>query len=225
MTERLPAPDTARFPALASGDVRTLPPTQLIGRIHSQAGARPTAWNEFRRFGPTRSRFDHHPPQPRTHPDRAVLYGSPALPGVSGSTWPVLATCVVECFRDRGVIELSRDSPYFVLFRTVRQLNLLDVADSTWVTRAGGNAAISSGSRSDARTWARAIDAHYTGAHAVDGIVYTCSNIPPARSIVLWERARDALPERPLVHRPLSDASLRAELEVYATETGLGLAP
>lgn len=138
---------------------------------------------------------------------------------------PVLKTCVAECFRDRGVIELSRDTPYYALLGTVRPLRLLDVADSTWITRAGGNAAISAGLRSVARAWARAIYRHYTGPDAVDGIVYTCATIPPARSVALRERARDALPPRPVVHRPLADSALRAELEVYATDLGLGLAP
>jgi hypothetical protein len=225
VTERLPAPDTTKLPVLDGGDVRVLDRGQLIGRIHAQAGSRPSRWDEFRAFGPTTSRFDHQPPPRRVHPSRAVLYGAPALPGLAGPVTPVLATCLAECFRDRGVIELSRDSPYFAVFRTARAVRLLDLADTTWVTRAGGNAAISSGLRSVARQWARTIYRHYTGADAVDGLIDTCSNIPSARSLVLWERARDAVPARPLVHRPLADPSLRAELEVYATDLGLGLAP
>jgi hypothetical protein len=159
------------------------------------------------------------------HPTRAVLYGVPALPAPGTTVVPVLETCVAECYGERGVIELGRDSPYFALFGTRRQLRLLDVADSTWIPRAGGNAAISAGLRSVAREWARAVYRHYTGPDALDGIIYTCSTIPSARSVVLWERARDALPTRPALHLPLAAPALRAELEVYATHLGLGLVP
>ena len=225
MTERLPAPDGTRFPPLAPEDLRVLPVGTLLGRIHAQTGEHSSTWNRFREYGPTTSRFDHHPPPTRMHPTRAILYATPALPEPSKNALPVLATCVAECFRERGVIELGRDSPHFVLFRTIRQLRLLDVADSPWVSRAGGNAAISSGLRSTAREWARAIYRHYSGTQAVDGIFYTCSTIPAARSLALWERARDAVPDRPLIHLPLSDPALRAELEVYATDLDLGLLP
>ena len=225
MTERLPAPDRTRFPPLAPEDVRLLPAGTLLGRIHALTGERSSTWNRFREYGPTGSRFDHHPPPPRIHPTRAVLYAAPALPEPLGHGLPVLATCVAECFLERGVIELGRNSPHFVLFRTTRGLRLLDVAGSPWISRAGGNAAISSGLRSTAREWARAIYRHYSGTQAVDGIFYTCSTIPAARSVALWERARDAVPDRPLIHLPLSDPALRAELEVYASDLGLGLVP
>lgn len=222
MTERLPPPDTGRFPPLEGRDVRLLPRGQLIGRVHAQTGAHAMAWDEFRTFGPTTARFDHHPPPPRRHPTRAVLYGVPA-PTPSPAAMPVLRTCVAECYQERGAIELSRDSPYFVLFRLTRPLRLLDVSDGDWIVRAGGNAAISCGLRSAAREWARAIYRHYQGDEALDGVFYACSTIPPARSIALWERAGDAMPATPEVHRPLADPALRAELEVYASQLGLAL--
>lgn len=225
MTERLPQPDTAKFPPLEDGDVRCLRPGTLLGRVHAAAGRHPAAWDEFRAFGPTTSRFDHHPEPSRVHPTRAVMYAAPALRDADGAILPVLRTCLAECFRDRGVVELARDSPHFALFETTRELRLLDVADSLWITKAGGNAAISSGARSTARAWARAIYRHYKDADAVDGIIYTCSNIPVARSMVLWERAKDAVPVRPAGHHPLASAALRAEIEVYAHELNLGLLP
>lgn len=136
---------------------------------------------------------------------------------------PVLRICVAECFRDRGAIELSRNAPYYVLFRTTRPLRLLDVMDSDWVTLAGGNGAISTGLRSMSRDWARAIYRHYKGTQRVEGIHYGCSNIPPARSIALFERARSALPQKPDVHLPLTHPALRAELEHYANQLNLDL--
>ena len=90
-------------------------------------------------------------------------------------------------------------------------------------TLAGGNGAISTGLRSVARDWSRAIYRHYTGSKAVDGIFSTCSHLPPARNIVLFERAADALPSRPGLHLPLAHPALRAELEHYAHQLGLEL--
>lgn len=225
MTEQLPPPDTAAFPALESAHVRVLPAGALLGRIHAQSGPNPSHWNEFRHLGPTSARFDHHPPPRAHHPDRGILYAAPALPDATGEPMPVLRTCIAECFRDRGTVELSRGQPSFVLFRIVAPLRLLDLADSIWVTQAGGNAAISSGLRTRAREWSRAIYGHYRGADELHGIHYGCSTIPPARSVALFERALDALPRRPALHRPLNDPALRPEVEVYATQLRLDLLP
>lgn len=225
MTERLPPPDPALFPRLAAGHVHVLDPDRLLGRIHATAGRHPTAWRGFRFFGPTSARFDHHPPPPRRHPVRAVLYAVSTVIGRQDGQPPVLRTCVNEVFGDRGAVELSRDGPFFVLFRPVRPLRLLDLADSDWVARAGGNAAISSGLRSTARRWSRAIYRHYQAEDTVDGLLYVTSTMPPARSVVLFERAADALPARPLAHLPLTHPALRAELESYAADLHLHLLP
>lgn len=150
------------------------------------------------------------------------MYGSPNSARISATSQPILRTCLAEVYRDRGVIELARDRPYFALFDLARPLRLLDLADSRWVTEAGGNAAISSGLRSTARDWARAIYRHYPD---VDGVIYACSNIPAARSVALWERARSAVPRRPSLNRPLDDAALRPAIDTFATEMKLELDP
>jgi hypothetical protein len=221
VTERLPPPDVSLFPTLRPQHVRVLEPGHLLGRIHATSGRFPTAWSQFRFFGPLTARFDHHPP-PRGAHDRGVMYATAVLPARRRHALPVLRTCVAEVFGERGALELSRDAPFFVLFRLLRTVRLLDVADSDWVTLAGGNAAISSGARSRARDWSRAIYGHYDD---IDGVFYGCSAIPPARSVALYERATDALPRQPDAHLPLSHPSLRAELEVYATQLHLGLLP
>ncbi|MGH8890505.1 MAG: hypothetical protein ACRDV3_12235 [Acidothermaceae bacterium] len=225
MSEPLPAPDPHRFPKLQSRHLRVIETGTLLGRIHPQSGAHPSLWNEFRRFGPTRSRFDHQPPPAREHPQRAIFYAVPAMNDRRGKPVPVLRTCIAECFRDRGVAELRRDDPYFVLFRTIRPLRLLDLVDSDWVALAGGNGAISTGTRSTAREWSRAIYRHYTGEQAIDGLFYLCANVPVARTAAIFERGRRAVPPRPEAHLPLSHPSLRAELEIYATHLGLDLLP
>jgi hypothetical protein len=217
VSQRLSAPDTARFPTLAAAHVKTIPAGTLLGRIHWQGGLHPTTWDEFRRFGPTGSRFDHQPPPRSVHSSRGILYAAIRAPKAS-----ILETCVLECFQQRRVVELRRDDPYLVLFETTRELRLLNLASSNWITRAGGNAAISSGLRSMSRGWSRAVYRTYKD---VDGLYFPCSLNPPARSIALYERAVSALPARPLVHMPLTHASLRAELEAYASDYVLGLLP
>ncbi len=223
MTQRLGPPNPSRFPRLEPSHVRVLSPPELIGRIHFSAGVHGNRWNQFRRYGPTGSRFDHHPPPRREHPRRAVMYGGTPRPGIPADQAPLLQTAVLECFGAAGAVHLSEGAPYFVLFRPTRALRLLDVADSDWVARAGGNAAISSGPRAQARTWARAIYRHYTGEDAVDGLYYTTSSIPVARSVALWERAQDAMSPRPELYLPLNAPALRAELEVYAARLRLEL--
>lgn len=224
MTEHLPPPEVSRLPPLRRTHLRILAQGTLLGRIYPAAGAHPTSWDTFRAVGPTTARFDHHRGGiPSLDAERGILYAVPAVR--TPRRMPVLRTCLSECFAERGLVEPARDQAYFVLFRLVRPVRLLDVIDSTWITRAGGNAAICSGPRERARQWSRAIYDHYTGADAVDGIFYGCASIPDARAVALYERARDGLPARAAQHRPLDDPVLRAELEVYADELGLDLTP
>lgn len=221
MTERLPPPDVSRLPRLRAEHLREIGADVPLGRIYFAAGEFPTSWNSFRTFGPTRSRFDHHPRKRGVHPRHGVMYLAPALVDARGVTMSALQTALVECFRDLGVVDTVTGAPHFVLFRPVRPLRLLDLGDSAWVTQAGGNGAISSGPRGAARAWARAIYRHY-GAE-LDGVLYPSSNLPPARAVALWERGRDALPERPVFHEPLGHVILRPALEYFAAEAGLDL--
>lgn len=224
MSERLAAPDINLFPPLETRHVRELPAGMLLARIHAQAGPHPYRWNEFRQWGPTTSRFDHQAPPAHQDAGRAVMYATPNLPGTDNRL-RTLRTCVAECFRERGNIELSRDDHYLVLFRLARPLRLLNVADSDWVALAGGNAAISSGPRAVCRDWARAIWERYTGPDRLDGLIYTCSNIPSDRSVALWEPALTAVPPKPALHLPLTSADLRADLETIAIQLHLGVIP
>jgi len=248
VTELLPPPVPGLFPDLTTGQVRVAAGGTQFGRIYAQTGAHPGLWDQLRTFGPTGARFDHHLPPPREQPDRAVLYaaiGTAADPTLTGGgdrpdpdldqddLFPrpagagtdqvsprLLYTCVAEVFRDRGVIELSRDSPAFVLFRTVRPVALLDLSDTDWIARAGGNAALTAGRHDTARAWARAIHDRYPD---LDGLVYSAATMPAGRSVVLTERARGALPPRPVLNLPLTAPVLRAELEDYGHRLHLPL--
>lgn len=225
MSEYLPTPDTSRFPSLVARHVRVLPAGTRLGRIHTLGGKHPTAWNDFRTFGPTGARFDHHPDPPGVHPGRGILYAAPAVPDPHGETQDVLRTCVAEVYRDNNLLDLSTRTPYFTVLELTSPVRLLDVVDGDWVTAAGANAAISSGPRAAARQWSRAIYDHYTGTAAVHGIVYQCSNRPPDRSVVLFERAHFALPARPVLSEPLNHVGLRPWMAAAAEDLNIGLQP
>jgi hypothetical protein len=212
VTERLLPPDRAQFPPLRAAYVRVLKVGTMVGRIHFTSGPHPATWGAFRRFGPTKNRFDHHPPPRQTHQRRAILCAAPVVRDVDAQVVPPLHTCLVEAFRDTGVVDTKTYRPYFALFRLRRPLRLLDLADSNWITVAGGNAAISSGPRGRSREWARAIYRHYP-ASDVHGLYYCCSNMPRGRSIALFERARTALPAHPEVDLPLSHPGLWSDVE------------
>jgi hypothetical protein len=219
VTERLPRPATARFPTLQPVHIRELPVGTQLARIYRVRGDHPTAWNEFRAYGPLKYRFDHHPLPRGSHRFRSIMYVAAEGAMPTGIRRSSLRTCLAEVFRP-GPIALSRDSPYFALFDIVRTLRLLDLADSSWVTQAGGNGAICSGLRSTARDWSRAIYRHYPD---LDGLYYLCSHDSSARSVALYERAHDALPTAPTFNRALGDPALRAAVETYATELKLDL--
>lgn len=192
----------------------------MLARIFATGGAHPVNWDTLRAWGPTGARFDHHPPPVRLHGTRRVLYAAVSVPGPNDEVYPTLKTCLAECFRDRGIIEVTPSAPYYVQFDIVRPLRLLDLSDSDWVTSAGGNAAITSGPRGATRLWARAIYRRYPD---LDGVFYASSNIPSARVCALWDRAEDAFPSRPSFHEPLDHIGLRPALELFAAELGLGL--
>lgn len=230
----LPPPDTSKFPSPLPGSaLRTLPAGTVFGRIYDAGGAHPALWHEFRHFGPAGSRFDHHPDPAGHHPDHAVTYVTPqiSVPPAT-ATQGVLLVCLSECFSDRGVIERGDGSadgtqPRFVLFASTRDITLLDLVDSTWITDTGGNDQINTGDRALSRPWARAIHQTYPD---VDGVFYRPRTIaqrprlPEARAVALWERAEDALPVSPTADIELSSPGLTVTLELFAKILGLGLA-
>lgn len=213
MTERLGAPPNS-LPELLPDDVFQISAGQLIGRIYFAGGAHPMVWDAFRRFGPVATmRFDHHPPPPRVHLTRGIAYAAPSA-GRQGPNDP-LSTCLVECFSSTRIIDTRYNEPWFVLWRAQRPIPLLDVVDSTWIVRASGNGAISSGSRAAARQWSRVIYRAYTD---LAGILYQSSNLPRARCAALYERAQSALPDRYDTAFPLTHPNLRAPLRRIASE-------
>lgn len=193
----------------------------VVVRLYSSGGTHGTAWSAFRAYGPVATmRFDHHPPPRRLHPSRAVMYAAGAWTSPEGLVTDPLEVAVLERFQGSGIIDRETDAPRLTLWRPRRPLRLLRLSDSSWLTRAGGNAALMAGPRGVAREWARAV---YRAYPSIDGLVWSSSLLPPGRSLMLFERARDAVPAAPLVDRALSERALQPALARIATTYGLTL--
>lgn len=209
MTERCPNPP-ARLPGPRGGEV--LPFQDPLTRIYARGGSHPLLWTQARHFGPLRSgRFDPHKPPPQEQ-ERGVIYACAAgNDGVSG-----LETAVAEVFQDARFIERFDRERWAVIWQPQRELRLLDL-DSRWTLRAGGNRALTAGSREISRRWARSI---YEQLSELDGLTWRSSVLGRGRSVALWERALDALPQRPQFNRALSDPALYGRLAQIAERIG-----
>jgi len=160
MAEELPPPPAIGELRKLGPEIHVLPGGTLLWRVYFRAGPYPSTWNAFRHFGPTDARFDHHDPPPAVHAGRAILHGADAGP-----------TCLAEVFQTTRVIDRRHRIPHLAAFELDAPLSLLDVTGA-WVTRAGGNMAISSGSRVRSREWSRAI---YDAYPKLQGIRYASS--------------------------------------------------
>src|SRR5690606_12769986 len=125
--------------------------------------------------GPVDSRFDPHPLPPAESPDHGIMYVVPEhQPGRDSA----VATCLVEVFQQQRIIHRSAAGATLALFETTLPIHLLDLSDSDWLTVAGGNAAVSAGSRARSREWTRAIFNTYP---EIGGIRSASSVVPDAR--------------------------------------------
>jgi hypothetical protein len=176
-----------------------------------RGGKYPTQWDEFRAFGPTKSRFDHHPVRgrgPRVHAAYGILYAEEEY-----------ATALTEYFQVRRAINRTRHEPWLVQFALAKPLVLIDVTGD-WILKAGGNSAISSGPREQSRKWSRAFHKAWP---TIDGVCYRSSLNPEWIAYALYERARRAIPRTPLLHAPLTDSRLDPLLAYAATAAGYKL--
>lgn len=212
MSERLPPPDRARIAAtpLRSADVVVLAAGTAVVRVHALGGAHPVAATQMRAWGPTRSRFDHHTWPRREHPTRRVAY---VTRGARAFT-----AALAEYFQDDGggvgPIDLVARMPSVSILRLAVDVRLLDL-DGGWVTRAGGNQAIRTGSRVTARDWARAIHATHRD---VAGLAYGSSVWGPGDCAVIWERGSSSLTGALVATRLLSDPAMRPLIDSAADE-------
>jgi hypothetical protein len=172
---------------------KILPAGTLLWRIYRRAGRHPTDWNEFRHWGPAAGcRFDHQL-EPPAEQSRGILYAALRVP-----------TCFAEVFQETRTIELSRARPWLAGFELAADVALLDLTGK-WPTRAGASMGLSSGRRDRARAWSRRIYEDYPD---VAGLFYPSSMDANRPTAALYERARGALPARPLFHRALADPAL-----------------
>ena len=184
-----------------------LPAGATVARIFFAAGAYPTAWDAFRYYGPTASRFDHHLVDAKGRPhlqSRGVMYlaaGSESIP-----------ICLAEVYQTTRIIDRYSRNPILAGFKLAAPVTLLDLR-GTFVTAMGASMAIHSGPRSRARRWAQQL---YLAYPDVDGILYCSSMYGNGPAIALFERAQRVIPKRPIFHRELRDPVLANIL----TETG-----
>lgn len=196
-------------------DTTILPSGSQFAKVYFAGGAYPTAWDDFRYFGPTDSRFDHHLLDASGNPHiqtRGIMYLATAISGTDNS----LATCLAEVFQRSRTIDRHRRVPYFCIFKTTRDLKFLDVK-GTWITKAGASLAISTGPRSVVQKWSQNF---YDAFNDIDGVHYASSMGGANNAFALFERGKDALPADFELNRSLTDPSLQTALITAANKIG-----
>ena len=141
--------------------------------MYFRGGEHPSRWNQFRTFGPTDAKFDHHLRDP-TDPPRALMY-------VASN--PV--TCLAEAFQKTRVIHRTHRKPVLVGFAMRFSLKLLDLTGA-FPTRIGACMGLMIGARSVVRNWARGLYMAYPEAQ---GLAYPSSTHANSAAIALNDRA------------------------------------
>jgi hypothetical protein len=176
-----------------------LPAGTSVARIFFAAGDYPGAWDSFRHYGPSASRFDHHLLDDdglAQVQDRGTMYlaaGSESIP-----------TCLAEVFQATRIIDRYSRDPILVGFEQADSLTLLDLRGS-FATAIGASTATHSGPRPRARRWSQQL---YLAFPAADGMLYCSSMYGNQSAVVLFERGMRAIPKRPVFHRQLKDPAL-----------------
>jgi hypothetical protein len=188
-----------------------LPADTKLARIYFATGPHPSHWNQFRSFGPTAARWDHHLPNAGSvavEQNRAIFYCAPDVD-----------TCAAEVFQATRRIDRTRDAPWLVVFALREAVTLLDIR-GTFATKMGASTAIHSGPRSRARAWAREL---YDAYPDIQGLYYGSSMNGHAPAVALNEHAQRAMPEQPQFHRALNDDMLVETLQQIALRLSYGL--
>lgn len=210
---KFPRPPGVAAIRQTSRDVKTLARGTVLARVYFAAGGHPTSWSEFRHYGPTNARFDHHLPDKGDAAwtqERSVLYcASNAM------------TCLAEVFQQTRRIDRVRDAPWLAIFELQRAVRLLDLV-GTYPTRVGASMAINTGARARAREWAQRFYESHDDLH---GICYASSMHANEPAIALNDRAEKAavLPSHPSFNRSLADDALLNVLKHASTTLGYGL--
>ena len=200
--EKFPDPPSQRALSELDPDVYVLQPGVTLWRIFRRGGAYPTAWDQFRYWGPvSTARFDHHLPPPRLQ-GRGMLYAATQV-----------ITTVAEVFQDGRSIDVALGEPWLVGFRLEEPVALLNLTGE-WPTAAGASMNMTpSAARARARRWARAIYGAYP---QLGGLWYGSSMHANTPCAALFERAEHLMPDAPRVLLPLSDPHLGGDLRSFA---------
>ena len=210
---KFPDPPGVDALRLAEPAVKTLEKGTILARAYFTGGDHATRWNEFRHYGPTNARFDHHLFDPRGEPGlqgRSILYCAAAAD-----------TCFAEVFQETRRINRTRRAPWLAVFVLARNVQLLDLTGA-YPTRAGASMAINTGHRGRARAWARCFYEAYLD---LEGIYYPSSMNGNEPAIALNDRGEQSgcLPAHPELNRALSDDALLDVLKHSAVRLGYGL--
>jgi hypothetical protein len=210
---KLPDPPGVDIVREVTPAVKKLPAGTSLARVYFTGGEYPTRWNEFRHYGPTAARFDHHLSAARGEPvsqARSILYCATAAD-----------TCLAEVFQETRRINRTRRAPWLAVFVLQTDVHLLDLTGA-FPTRVGASMAISTGSRARARDWAKIF---YEAYDALQGIYYPSSMNGNQPAVALTDRAEqfDCLPQYPDLNRALADDVLLDILKWSAAGLGYGL--
>jgi hypothetical protein len=208
---KLPEPPGVAALRDVAPQILILPADAKLARIYFATGPHPSRWNQFRSFGPTAARWDHHLPNAHSvavEQSRAIFYCAPDVD-----------TCAAEVFQATRRIDRTRNAPGLVVFALREAVTLLDLR-GTFATKMGASTAIHSGPRSRARAWAREL---YDAYRDTQGLYYGSSMNGHAPAVALNERAQRAMPEQPQFHRALNDDMLVETLQQIALRLSYGL--
>lgn len=202
-----PGVDALKSMGVRSDEIRHIAADEVWWRVHRTEGLTVLRWNEFRSFGPV-LRFDPHRLPKGDDPDQFVWYGA-SSPGAA----------LAEAFQADRTIDRYRRGPYLTGLSFARTLTVLDLATDSggaWITRAGGNFAVSTAPHVLTQQWARAIVAAFPN---LDGLRYN-SRFAGQPCLALFAPARTAMPSRPVISLPLAHPDLSSRLAGAAKRLG-----
>lgn len=183
---------------------RTLDRGEALARVHLRAGPHPTEWFAFRSFGPLPAgRFDPH--DLPTGPDKLQTV---AYTGRRTDDVDALTVCLAEAYQRTRTINVRLHDPHFTVFTLALPVHLLALGHTT-------------ANRQQTQDWARQ---RYATTPPSDGVIYPSEqarSLGHAENICLWgPHAVNALPQHPLMSRPLSDPALLGAVQEACTRLG-----
>ena len=208
---KLPEPKSVKELQQIEPRIATIKAGTEVSRIFFSDVSYPTAWDGFRYFGPTQSRFDHQIPDDNNRPcvqERGIMYLAAGDEAAK--------TCLAEVFQEKETIDKNSGLPVYVGFALEADINLLDLSGN-FVTTLGASTAMHSGARPRTRRWAQKL---YDAYPQIDGLLYCSSMNGNAPAIALFERGAGAIPSHNLIHRELRDGAMASVIAMTAREIG-----